>query len=155
MPKCNPQLLDTKILQGWEDAQCYNKNSVSLALIIMDLLPSSVACLACTKMRLSASSWKHLSRRSRQVSDVLKTSIPLVTTTTFGTVIWASLSARKWKRSVLLSLCLRELRQFDGTLFLFVTWRRPPWRRLDLVSILRLDGLYTSNTICVLLYFMV
>ena len=146
MPKCNPQLLDTKILQGWEDAQCYNKNSVSLALIIMDLLPSSVACLACTKMRLSASSWKHLSRRSRQVSDVLKTSIPLVTTTTL---------ARKWKRSVLLSLCLRELRQFDGTLFLFVTWRRPPWRRLDLVSILRLDGLYTSNTICVLLYFMV
>lgn len=48
--------------------------SVSLALIIMDLLPSSVAGLACTKMRLSASSWKHLSRRSRQVSDVLKIS---------------------------------------------------------------------------------
>lgn len=26
MPKCNPQLLETKILEGWEDAKCYNKN---------------------------------------------------------------------------------------------------------------------------------
>ncbi|CAL8349001.1 unnamed protein product [Boreogadus saida] len=26
MPKCNPQLLETKILEGWEYAQCYNKN---------------------------------------------------------------------------------------------------------------------------------
>ena len=63
-------------------------------------------------------------------------------------------SARKLNRSVLLSLSLKKLRQFEGPLHLLVTLRLAPRPCFDLASALRLDGRYTSNTMSVLSYLM-
>ena len=71
-----------------------------------------------------------------------------------GDGICSILSARKLNRLVLLSLSLKKLRQFGGTLHLLVTLRLAPCPRFDLASAFRIDGRYTSNTMSVLSYLM-
>ena len=54
------------------------------------LFPCSVEYLACTNMRLSASSWEQLSSPWRPISWVLRTARPFVTVNKFGADIWQS-----------------------------------------------------------------
>ena len=56
LTKCNPQLLQTYRLKVWHNAEAMTRISVSLAFTKRDLLPSCAACLACTKICMSASS---------------------------------------------------------------------------------------------------
>ena len=128
--------------------------SVSLAFTNIDLLPSCAACLACTKIRVSASSWLQGDTPSRLIVWLLSTFSSLVTITVLGDGICSILSARKLNRSVLLSLSRKKLRQFEGTLHLLVTLRLAPCPRFDLASSFRLDGRYTSHTMSVLSYLM-
>ena len=154
MPKHHPQLLETKILKGWEDALCNDKN---IGVIGFD--HDGFATFLCGMSGMY---------KDPSICFLVETFVQTIQIDFRGTqdirsfgnnnhvwhmVMRAILSARKWNRSVLLSLCLRKLRQFYGTLILFVTLCCPPWPRLDLVSIFRLAGLYTSNTMCVVLYF--
>ena len=71
--------------------------SVSHALTMMILLPSAAACLACTKIQVSASSWLQGATISRLIARVLTTSCSLVAMTTFAVHISTILSARKIK----------------------------------------------------------
>ena len=116
------------------------RTSVSHALTMMTLLPSAAACLACTKIRVSASSWLQGATPSRLIARLLTTSCSLVAMTTFAVNISTILSARKIKSSVLLSFSLKKFGQFDGIFPLLVTLRLAPLSRFDLVSAFRLDG---------------
>ena len=124
----------------------------SLALTLMILLPASVACLACTKIRVSASSWLHGTTLARLIVWLLTVSSSLVTMTTFGVAIHAILSARKLNSTVLLSLSLGKFRQFEEILPSLVTLRLTSRLCINLVSTLRFDDLWTLNTMSVLLY---
>ena len=76
--------------------------------------------------------------------------ILLVTITMLSDIISSILSARKLNRTVLLSMSLMTLRQFEGILHLLVTLRLAPRSRFDLASAFRLDGRYISSTMSVL-----
>ena len=74
--------------------------------------------------------------------------------TILGDGICSILSAMQLNRSGLLSLSLKKLCQFEGTLHLLVTMCLAPCPRFDLASALILDGRYISNTMSVISYLM-
>ena len=73
-------------------------------LTMLTLQPSSAACLACTKIRVSASSWLQGATPSRLIARVLTTSCSSVAMTTFAVHISVILSGRKIKTPSLTKL---------------------------------------------------
>lgn len=116
------------------------RTSVSLALTMITLLPSSAACLACRKIRMLASSWLQGATSARLMVWLLTASSSFGHNDHLCAAICAILSARKLNNSVLLSLSRRKFRQFEGTLSFSVTLRLTPRPRFDLASAFRLDG---------------
>lgn len=86
------------------------------------------------------------------VSWVLRTAVPFVTITKFGADIWAT--CQELEQLCLVVIMPKEVTAVGWNAVVFVTLCLPPWPRWDLVSALRLDGLYMPKTRCIALYFM-
>ena len=78
---------------------------VSLALIIILLLPSAAACFECRRTRVSAFSWLQWVSPSRLIDWLQTTPSSWVNKTVLLEYIFTILSARKLNNSVLLLLC--------------------------------------------------
>ena len=117
LPKCYPQLLQPQSLKSGEHTKCNNNNICVICL--------NHDCLA-RMLRSKLGMYKYAAIIFLVIAVVQSIKTNFMSAEDIRSIcdnnqicvnIWAIISARNWKYSILLSLCLRKLRQFDGTVF--------------------------------------
>ena len=144
LAKGNPQLLQAKFLQVWQNRYYYYYNICVICLNHEDLVALHYCMLRMYKYTcicLFTTTWSQMVQIDHLSAEC---QFFLCHMTTFIVCISAILSARKWKSSDLFS-SRRKLCHFFGILLPPAILLLTPFPRFDLVSDFKLDGKYTRQ----------